>query len=278
MDIVQDIMNLAERTKQAIPLENGDYIDDDGLICCGKCKTRKQDRYTLFDGRVVTPMHLCKCAQEQKEREEAERKKAEKMEQVKRLRKIGFPEAEMTRWTFENDDQGNKELSRIARNYVRNFAEMKKKHKGLLLYGNVGSGKTYIAASIANALVDEGYPCLVTNFARLINTIQGMYEGKQEYIDSLDKFDLLVIDDLASERDTEYMNEIIFNIIDARYRNGKPLIITTNLSIKELGNPEEIRKQRVYSRLLEMCVPVQVNGRDRRRARPDDDILQMLGM
>ena len=117
--------------------------------------------------------------------------------------------------------------------------------------------------------------CLVTNFARLTNTISGMYEGKQEYIDGLDRFDLIVIDDLASERDTEFMGEIVQNIIDARYRTGKPLIVTTNLTSDDLKNPAEIRKQRIYSRLFEMCVPVEVKGTDRRKEKLKQDYKSM---
>ena len=122
---------------------------------------------------------------------------------------------------------------------------------------------------------------MVTNFARLVNTISGMYGGKQEYIDGLNQFDLLVIDDLASERDTEYMGEIVQNIIDARYRSGLPLIVTTNLTSEELKFPAEIRKQRIYSRLFEMCVPVEVTGTDRRRQKlinEYDEIGNLLGL
>lgn len=148
---------------------------------------------------------------------------------------------------------------------------MRERGKGLLFFGTVGTGKTFHAACIANALIDKGYPCLVTNFARLVNTLQGMYEGKQQYIDSLNKFDLLVLDDLAAERDTDYMNEIVQNIVDSRYRAGLPTIVTTNLTADELKNPADIRKARTYSRLLEMTFPVEVKGADRRKAKLASD-------
>ena len=178
---------------------------------------------------------------------------------------MGFSDAEMQGWTFANDDNSNKRVSEIARRYAENFWEMKGRSKGLLFYGTVGTGKTFAAACIANALIDKGVPALVTNFARLTNTIGGMYEGKQQYIDGLSRFDLLVIDDLASERDTEYMNEIVFQIIDSRYRSGLPLIVTTNLTAEEIKHPAEVKRQRIFSRLLEMCIPVEVKGADRRK-------------
>ena len=210
------------------------------------------------------PMCLCKCMAEQKEAEEKERKRLEFLDEIRKLRRLGFPDKEMSEWRFENDDHSNERITGICQRYVKNFPEMRKNGKGLLLFGSVGTGKTFMSACIANALIDQGLPCLVTNFARLCNTISGLYD-KQPYIDGLNKFSLLVIDDLASERDTEYMGEIVQEIIDARYRSGLPLIITTNLTSEELKHPAEMRKQRIYSRLFEMCIPVEVKGKDRRK-------------
>lgn len=273
------IINIENKAAESIKAEQGDYVVD-GLLYCGKCHTKKQTRVEIF-GKVRTPFCLCKCAVEQREREEAERKRIEFQDRIKHMRRVGFPDEEMKNWTFDKDDRTNAKITEIAHKYVENFETMRRSGKGLLLYGTVGTGKTFAAACIANALIDKGFPCLVTNFSRLINTISGMYDGKQTYIDSLNNYDLLVIDDLASERDTEYMNEIIFNIIDSRYRAGLPLIITTNLTAEELKQPADIRKQRVYSRLFEMCIPVEIKGVDRRRERLKDDFKEfadLLGM
>ena len=267
-DLIEGIAKASENT---IPINDGDYIDSEGLLCCGKCHTRKQTIIVLANGKQLKPRCVCKCEQERMHEEEEKRKAKELEEKVKELRKMGFPDAEMSRFTFDNDDRSNEYISDVAKRYADNFTTMYSKHKGLLLFGTVGTGKTYIAACIANALIDRGYTCLVTNFARLTNTINGMYDGKQEYIDGLDRFSLLVIDDLASERDTEYMNEIVTNIIDARYRSGKPMIVTTNLTSEELKNPRDVRKQRIYSRLMEMCIPLEVKGTDRRKKKLIDE-------
>ena len=266
--IIEGIVKASENT---IPINDGDYIDSEGLLCCGKCHTRKQTIIVLANGKQLKPRCVCKCEQERMHEEEEKRKAKELEEKVKELRKMGFPDAEMSRFTFENDDRSNEYISDVAKRYADNFTTMYSKHKGLLLFGTVGTGKTYIAACSANGLIDRGYTCLVTNFARLTNTINGMYDGKQEYIDGLDRFSLLVIDDLASERDTEYMNEIVTNIIDARYRSGKPMIVTTNLTSEELKNPRDVRKQRIYSRLMEMCIPLEVKGTDRRKKKLIDE-------
>jgi DNA replication protein DnaC len=128
----------------------------------------------------------------------------------------------------------------------------------------VGTGKTFAAACVANALIDKGYPALMTNFTRISNTVGGMFEGKQQYYDSLNRFPLLALDDLSAERKTEYMQEIVFNVVDSRYRAKLPLIVTTNLTWQELVNPKDVSYQRIFSRLLEMCVPVKFEGADKR--------------
>ena len=263
MDLTNLFNSMAKRAEEQNPAQADDYTVD-GLLYCGNCKTKKQCRIEMFGQERIVPC-LCKCGVEKRDAEEAERKRREKMMEIRRMRDLGFADAEMQNWTFDRDDGANDKISEVARKYVENFEEMKKRGQGLLFFGEVGTGKTFAAACIANALIDKGYPCLVTNFARLVNTLSGMFDGKQNYIDNLNNFDLLVIDDLASERDTEYMSEIVQNIIDSRYRAGLPLIITTNLTGDELKNPAEIRKKRIYSRLFEMCFPIEVKGKDRRK-------------
>jgi len=259
--------------------EPGDYYEN-GLLHCGKCGTPKQIEIELF-GKVRKPLCLCKCAAERRDREAAETKQREKMQRISEMRRLGFPDSDMQAMTFAADDGKTPKLSTIAHNYVDNFGEMRQRSKGLLLYGDVGTGKTFLAACIANALIDRGYPCMVTNFARLANAIGGTFDGKQAYLDGLNKYELLVIDDLGAERETEYMGEMVHNIIDSRYRSGKPMIITTNLTAKEMTNANETRRQRIYSRLFEMCVPVEVIGEDRRKAKLREgfkDVSGLLGL
>lgn len=270
------IETMTQEASQGNHCEEGDYLSEDNLLMCGKCHTPKQCRFiATWDGKEKKPYTPCACARERLNAEEQARQAQDLRIEVNRLRKLGFPDSEMADWTFAHDDGTDPKTMGIAHKYVDNFPEMKKRGKGLLLYGSVGSGKTYAAACIANELIEQGRPCLVTNFARITNTLQGMFEGKQRYLDDFNNLDLLVIDDLAAERDTPYMNEMIFNIIDSRYRCGKPLIATTNLSKEDLTNPSGIERQRTYSRLFEMCFPVEVAGTDRRKRKFNDDSADM---
>lgn len=240
--------------------KEGDYFDNEGLLVCGVCHESKEYRFP-FLGRVVRC--ICKCEVEKDKAEKERQKKIDLSFKVKELRKTGFPESDMQKWCFASDDMENPKITQIMRRYVDNFDLFFKQGKGLLLFGTVGAGKTFAACEVANALIDKGHPALVTNFARLINTIQETYE-KQTFMDSLNRYDLLVIDDLGAERDTTFAREQVFNIIDARYRANLPIIITTNLSLDKIKKPDVLDNKRIYDRILERCFPIEFSGASRR--------------
>lgn len=263
MEMTGLLTGIAVRAAAANPRSEGDYTED-GLLYCGACHTPKQARLELLGKPAVVPC-MCRCMKEKEEARKKAQAERERLQRIERLRQQAFPEAELRGCTFDRDDGANPAVSRICRGYAEQFARMKDEKKGLLLYGTVGTGKTFLAACIANAVVDRGYPALVTNFFRLSNAVSGQRKDAQSYLDALRAYDLLVIDDLAAERDTEYMAELVLNLVDTRYRQGLPLIVTTNLTGEELRKPAELRRARTYSRLLEMCIPVEVSGKDRRR-------------
>lgn len=268
------IGGVIDKIAAAVPTDNDTHIGDDGLLYCNRCHTARQSRFELFD-KIRTVNCLCQCMAEEYNRQEKERKQREYMTRAMSNRAVGFPDKELMRCTFEADDGTTPVVTNAMKAYVDNFRELRKNGKGLLLYGDVGTGKTFYAACIVNALIDKGYPCLMTNFSRLTNQIAGMWDGKQEYIDSLNMFALIAIDDLGVERDTEYMNENVTTIIDSLYRAKVPMIITSNYTPKQLTESGEIRKKRVYDRMLERCHPVKVNGASRRKEMGRNDFMEM---
>lgn len=257
------------------PAEN-EYMGDDGLLHCTVCHKATQTQVNVFgEDRIVR----CICDCRKKELEEHEQR--EKQQELERQRRNCFAETNMAGWNFANDDRSNPKLSDAMKKYAEDFKDFKKESKGLLLYGSVGTGKTYYAACIANSLIDQGYRVLMTNFARLTNQLQGKFEDRQKYIDSLNEYSLLIIDDLGAERNSEFMKEMVFNIIDSRYRAGLPFIITTNLTAEVLKNPDDIGYQRIYDRILERCLPIEINGVSRRRVslkNTNSDMRNKLGL
>ena len=132
-----------------------------------------------------------------------------------------------------------------AKSYVDNWEEMKRNHIGCLFWGPVGTGKSYIAGCIANELLKREVTVKMTNFNTIIDDIFPLAD-KTEYINALASYQLLIIDDLGVERNSEYALGIIFSVIDRRIRSGRPLIITTNLPLKEIKSETMLDKRRIY--------------------------------
>lgn len=206
----------------------------------------------------------CLCRQAVREKQEAEEKARLHHENVRRLKLQGFTDWAMQNWTFENDHGQNPQMQ-LAQRYVNHWPEMREKNVGLLLWGGVGTGKSYMAGCIANALMEQEIAVCMTNFARIMNELNNAFAGRNEVVDRLCSYPLLVIDDFGMERGTEYALEQIYNIIDSRYRSRKPLIVTTNLTLTELKNPQDTAHARIYDRLLELCTPIACTGPSMRK-------------
>lgn len=259
--------------------EPEDYVDEDGFLCCGKCNDRKQMDITLptglspgEDGKTIRVGRLCKCGQEKAERERQERERQEFETRMERLRRDGITDPAYLKHTFAQDDRRNPKISDVCRKYVDNWAEMKAQNIGILFYGDVGTGKSFLACAIANALLERLVSVSVTNFPRILNSLQGSFDDeRQKRIDRLQHYSLLVIDDLGVERDTSYSVEQVYNVVDTRARSGKPVIITTNLSMKDLENPPSLAYKRIYDRVLEMCpIRLKMVGESRRASNASD--------
>ena len=136
---------------------------------------------------------------------------------------------------------------------------MYEKNQGLLFWGNVGTGKSYAAACIANRLMDHGVRVIMTSFVKLLeNTRVPLREA--ETMMRLSSAKLVIFDDLGAERSTDYALEKTYNIIDSRYRSNKPMILTTNLTLDEMFAEKDLRYRRIYDRIFEVCYPVQWTG------------------
>lgn len=268
--------NVINEISGTVPHSEKEYMGEDGLLHCLICHRNVQTEVE-FMGKKKVVRCICDC----RRKEMDAFNEREKQINIDRKRNVCFMEAKMKDWTFQNDDRKNAEISDAIKNYAEKFEDFKKEGTGLLLYGTVGTGKTYYAACIANSLLDKDIDVLMTNFSILTNKIAGMKEGKQNYIDSLNKYKLLIIDDLGIERNTEYMQEMVFNIIDCRYRSGLPFIITTNLTAAELKKTSDVGYSRIYDRILERCFPIEVSGASRRRQNLKDNyknVKEKLGL
>ena len=211
-----EINAVLENMTTTIP-EPEDYTGEDGLLYCGKCRKPKEAYFA--------------CQRTAREEREAAEKRRRHLDTVEELKRRGFTDPTMRDWTFENDNGRNPQTG-LARRYVEHWEDMRTDNIGCLFWGGVGTGKSYLAGCIANALMEKEIPVRMTNFALILNDLAASFEGRNEYISRLCRYPLLILDDFGMERGTEYGLEQVFNVIDSRYRSGKPLIVTTKETAK----------------------------------------------
>lgn len=239
----------------------GDYRDpESGLWMCGKCNTPRECYYN-GDKHIVVPCQCaCRAAEDRAACEEERRRRVaeERLDHA-------FESRAMREKCFENDDGSNPALMRAAREYCRGFDEYRREGLGLLLWGEYkGTGKSYAAACIVNDLCKQGYHAKMLPVSSILSALS-YREGGLAYFNLLKQIDLLVMDDLDAHRKTDWTNEKLFDLIDGRCSAGKPLIITTNMSIAAMKAPTTEEVARIFDRVLGMCHPIHVEGASKRR-------------
>jgi len=255
--LTSQLLQWAHRAEEA----DGDYRDDDGLLICGVCHQAKETKVDIAGTEYIVAC-MCDCQAQEWEK----RKAAMDREQwLMKLHQLPIYD-ELRDRTIRNQRFENAEDSvylQKCKQFADKWDELKDGGVGLLLSGPVGCGKTYAAACIANALTDNGVGVLMTSFPRILKSQLPL----NEIVRQSDAFDLIIVDDLGAERDTDYAAETVFQFIDNRYKSKLPLIVTTNLAPKDLREQTDMRYRRIYDRVLEMCIPMVFSGDSRRNAK-----------
>lgn len=249
-----------------VTMRPGDYEGADGLIYCGKCHT---PRSTLLGedcgelaGRLVPKM--CRCEREA----EAVEKEKGRVERVERMRERCLPLDEMRAARFERADECK--AIDVARRYVDKWEGVRAENIGLLLCGNTGSGKSYAALCVCNALIDREIPARYVTFPEAVTAMREGGEARQTLEKCVKSSPLLVLDDFGAEGDSSYVQSLSCQLVDMRARAGKPLIVTTNYPLAMFqGHADELHA-RAADRIAGMCTPVSVTGESRRQRRAAD--------
>jgi len=210
----QDFMRqIAARGLENQQVNPGDYVDKEGFLVCGVCKEHRQHNIELPtvtpDGQDTTITMkvacMCRCERE-KEAEEKRREQARKdMERVDRLKKASlmdekfrgarFSEFQVTKYNARN--------LKLCQRYVSGFDEMMEKNQGLIFWGDVGTGKSYAAACIANELLSKGIPVVMTSLVKILEIVQSGDEKESNIISRLNSARLEIFEDLGDERNTD---------------------------------------------------------------------------
>ena len=242
-------------------INQGDWFEGE-ILYCGKCRKPRR-KYRDIGGRTRLTTEMCDC--ELKKAEEDERIEAEKkrMERSYDLRKHSLMDDKFKASTFDTfkETQYNARALKLAKNYCNRFPEMIKKNQGLLFYGSTGTGKTHLTACIANRILDDCYSVIMTSFQKVMKNFSPYGSPEEDaYIKRLCSVTLCIIDDLGTESGTDTSLAKVYEIIDARYRSGKPTIFSTNIPLEQMQNCSDIRYERIYDRIFEMCYPIKMDG------------------
>ena len=262
---------IVKAARENNPENEGDYRNEDGLLMCGKCHTKKETITPIQNiggtirGGTVIP-YACECRRERERQEEEAKKREEAKRRIEAMRKNGLADEQYKACTFSADDGSDQEASQFCRAYVREWEWAQETNSGIMLYGDVGGGKTFLAACIANALIDKGVPVMMTTIPRLVSAMgKDFGENREAILRQISSIPLLVLDDIGTERNTSYGMELVYEIINTRYKSQKPLIVTTNLTMTAVKEVEDIGYRRIYDRVVEMCAPLKVSCSGRRQ-------------
>jgi DNA replication protein DnaC len=228
-----------------------DDVQEDGLPACSFCSSLRRYRALVPRGHddfgKLLPCPVCGALAVRKRMQNLYR---EKQNRIEKYSLLCGEAADQTFDIFDlRRDEGDDTIPvRIAYAKAKAFAD--DPHDFLVLHGSRGTGKSHLAAAIANKVKDstEELPPLVLffvvpEFLELLRT--GYDEGDyQELLDLSKSVDLLILDDLGAESETSWAHEKLFQVINRRYINHLPMVVATNCRLSELP-------ARIYSRLAD---------------------------
>jgi DNA replication protein DnaC len=266
-------------------------------VLCEFCgKERYTEGTSLFDdGRIhwfPGGANPCSCpeAQAWRAREQEKLRAQKKAEEERKVREqlqgiilnSGMGERLRQRLfrNFEADTPDRKKTVAAARAYAQNFDRHLPKpgapvfgFNGLLITGTKGTGKTHIAAAIANYLLSKGTAAICMTERNLFGQIQKTYSlGRENGMSEADvrgiyeSIPLLVIDDMGKEKPSEWTLATLYAVIDGRYNKAMPLIVTTNYDMQSLvkrltpKDGDKITAEAIVDRLSETCESIVMTG------------------
>lgn len=268
-------------------------MDKNDFVECEYCKNklyRKTIEWELYGVKrtIELDYERCNCNDAQAYWNKYDLKRLKLLEEEKKLKLMQEFSKRVAR-IIKNSKMSKKNLSykfdnfepnnsnRKVFNNLKNYSEKLLKgieKKGLILVGNNGVGKTHLACSIANKLIENGIPVIYGTLINLLAELKNSYDtdnniSEMEIIKLYENVDLLIIDDLGKEKPSEWGLEKLFTIINSRYENNLPVIITTNYNQNSLVerlslNGEVETAKSIISRLYEMCYLVKIDDIDHR--------------
>jgi len=235
-------------------------------LVCSKCHQEIKNYHETYHGRAI--FYKCNCDREEELKKINAEVEAEKREKIQNLFAHANIGKRFAGCSFKNFQKraGVEKAFNSALDFAKKFREKQETGEGMLFYGGSGNGKTHLAVAIVREVVRQGYSAIFQPAAELQYRLNATYhdsgENETEIMSGLVESDLTVIDDLGKGKWSEKVEERFYVILDGRYRELRPTVITTNLKLSDL---EGYVGNAVFDRLKEMCVFV-LNGAKSYRA------------
>jgi DNA replication protein DnaC len=269
----RSILGLVESIARNAAQSRENTVVKDGIYYCSICGSPVE---AWVNGpanqsgerkKVLMPVR-CDCDRAKERLYQEQKSRADYLRELRDLRRtIGMTE---TTVSFADDDFRFRKISDVCRKYVSEWEQMYKSHTGILFYGDKGLGKSFYAECIVNELAKKQVLTGFATTAELVMLFQNNYD-KDEILDAISRFQLLALDDLGAERTTSFGAETIYSVVNRRYREGKPTIVTTNIELEELKRDNDLLRGRIYDRIIEMCpIAIPMSGDSRREGLAKD--------
>lgn len=276
---MQSIKEILEKNKQndiltdnlIATLDPKEECIKDGDIYCLKCGSRR----TCF-GFTKKVRCLCKCQSEARQKEEDEREHRNTLQRIESLRRASLLGEKYKNVSFATTELYNPKYAAIfarCEKYCQVYKEVLTKGHGIYLFGDAGVGKTHIAACIANNLIDKGCSVLYTNLNEISKAVRATYnksaETELDFMLKLKKIEFLFIDDFGTERVSKdnqdlWLQEKVFEIVNTRYNDKKPIIFTSNYSLVEMVQDRGL-SGKTADRIGQTCAIMEIRGESYRK-------------
>lgn len=243
-----------------VKLEGDITFENDGLKYCVVCQEALQTRLTHHNNEYVLPVP-CSCIRELEEKQKRYELYLANLERIP----IEFRGVSLKDLTVKVD---------FVKPFINQFQEIfKPRAKGLYIFGDKGCGKTFACKCIINELCKQEVKVFAIRFAKLLDIYSNFKDpqGIKDVENKIKNSHLIYLDDLGATRETDFSIEKINDIVNFMYELKIPIIITSNLSRKELADKLNDDIGRAYDRLFERCHPVKITTPSFRRLKAQEE-------
>lgn len=241
-----------------ITLLEDEYFNENKIPYCKNCHT---PRYFIREDFCVRCK--CQCQMQEIDMKEQLMKQAIKQEYLKELKEKSLLGERYKNATFEKIEIINEQHKKIIddlKEYCDNF---KNDSIGIYLYGSTGAGKTMLTASMIDILNSKFIECYFTNINKIKQEILSLsLVNQKKFIEKLSRVPVLFIDDFATENfkkngEDNWVQDIVYDIVNTRYNNMLPIVYTSNYSLKECLEQKGILEKTI-DRIFESTIQIKL--------------------